>query len=101
MKDPRRQWLNNLRDGLLEEVDIRMGVEEPPTGIGGWGRIDRHAFQEFMREKFREYITAAAREIKKRTWPCGCGLIDDQPVFCGTHARSLRRMDKARTTENA
>jgi CDGSH-type Zn-finger protein len=90
MKDIRRQWLRNLRDGLIEEIDDRMDMEEPPNNGHAWGPIDVMGFKRFMRARFKEYIEAAAREIKKRTWPCGCGLVEDQPVFCGTHARSLK-----------
>lgn len=30
---------------------------------------------------------------------CGCGMIDDQPVFCGKHAKQLAKRDKANSAE--
>lgn len=90
----RRKWLSNLCDGLLEEVDLRMHTEEPPGPGWGQDRLDQHEFLELMRSTFRQYIKAAARNLRKTLWPCGCGLVDDQPVFCASHAKSLRKMER-------
>lgn len=87
----RRKWLSNLTDGLLEEVDLRMHTEEPPGEGWGGGGLENHAFLELMRSRFREYIKAAAKRLRKELWPCGCGLVDDQGVMCGRHAASLKR----------